>query len=364
MKSPGGEAATARSACTPQLDVPRTGLPTNQPIRKQDPGRRQGAEREALEGRDGDGSRDGGVGERRGGQALERRGDRRGVESELVGRAEVARQDRFTDQPEHPPRCRILMFARLQRPQDASRAPGRRHALGFEAHGRQRVPRIDPGSCLGAIASADQEAQRDALVRQLVLAAQLQPARRQELRVARHLQEVLGQVDRNGECGARVRETHPHDPDAASVLVDYRAAATAGIDDRVGLEIASAVFFVGTPRNDGSGRGAEPATRYAAGQAPIGGLFALLHGRGVLKTVRNGLPFSMFDELVGAVGGSQRELAAIIGIPATTLARRKRSGMLRHRVVHVRLMLDHHVQRLHAAVTARRSIDQAMQCMR
>ena len=44
--------------------------------------------------------------------------------------------------------------------------------------------------------------------------------------------------------------------------------------------------------------------------------------------VRNGLPFSMFDELVGAGGGSQRELAAVIGIPATTLARRKRSGML------------------------------------
>ena len=63
-------------------------------------------------------------------------------------------------------------------------------------------------------------------------------------------------------------------------------------------------------------------------QAPNGGLFALLHGRGVLAMVRNGLPFSMFDELVGAVGGSQRELAAVIGIPATTLARRKRSGML------------------------------------
>ena len=110
--------------------------------------------------------------------------------------------------------------------------------------------------------------------------------------------------------------------------------------------------------------GPEPAPRYTAGLAPNGGLFALLHGRGVLKMVRNGLPFSMFDELVGAVGGSHRELAAIIGIPATTLARRKRSGMLRHRVVHVRLMLDHHVQRLHAAVTARRSIDQAMQCMR
>ena len=72
----------------------------------------------------------------------------------------------------------------------------------------------------------------------------------------------------------------------------------------------------------------EPATQYLAEQAPNGGLFALLHGRGVLKMVRSGLPFSMFDELVGAVGGSQRELAAVIGIPATTLARRKRSGML------------------------------------
>lgn len=59
-----------------------------------------------------------------------------------------------------------------------------------------------------------------------------------------------------------------------------------------------------------------------------GGLFALLNARGVLNKVRGGLPYSMFDELVGAVGGSQRELAAIVGIPATTLARRKRSGTL------------------------------------
>ena len=77
-----------------------------------------------------------------------------------------------------------------------------------------------------------------------------------------------------------------------------------------------------------SGGVEEPATQYVAGHTPNGGLFALLHGRGVLKMVRNGLPFTMFDELVGAVGGSQRELAAIIGIPATTLARRKRSGTL------------------------------------
>ena len=73
---------------------------------------------------------------------------------------------------------------------------------------------------------------------------------------------------------------------------------------------------------------AEPATQYATGRAPNDGLFALLHGRGVLKMVRSGLPFSMFDELAMAIGGSQGELAAIVGIPATTLARRKRSGML------------------------------------
>ena len=72
----------------------------------------------------------------------------------------------------------------------------------------------------------------------------------------------------------------------------------------------------------------ELATQYVAEQAPNGGLFALLHGRSVLEMVRSGLPFSMFDELVGAVGGSRRELAAVIGIPHTTLARRKRSGML------------------------------------
>ena len=72
----------------------------------------------------------------------------------------------------------------------------------------------------------------------------------------------------------------------------------------------------------------EPAAQYVTEQAPSGDLFALLHGRGVLEMVRSGLPFSMFDELVGAVGGSQKELAAVVGIPATTLARRKRSGML------------------------------------
>ena len=72
----------------------------------------------------------------------------------------------------------------------------------------------------------------------------------------------------------------------------------------------------------------EPATQYVAEHAANGGLFALLNGRGVLKMVRNGLPFSMLNELVAAVGGSQKELAEVIGIPASTLARRKRSGTL------------------------------------
>ena len=72
----------------------------------------------------------------------------------------------------------------------------------------------------------------------------------------------------------------------------------------------------------------EPAAQYVAEQVPNRGWFSLLHGRDVLEMVRGGLPFSMFDELVRAVGGSQRELAAVIGIPATTLARRKRSGTL------------------------------------
>ena len=44
--------------------------------------------------------------------------------------------------------------------------------------------------------------------------------------------------------------------------------------------------------------------------------------------VRDGLPFSTLEDLVGVLGVPQREVAGIIGIPATTLSRRKRSGRL------------------------------------
>ena len=47
-----------------------------------------------------------------------------------------------------------------------------------------------------------------------------------------------------------------------------------------------------------------------------------------LKMVRDGLPFSTMESLVGVLGVPQREVASVIGIPATTLSRRKRSGRL------------------------------------
>ena len=73
----------------------------------------------------------------------------------------------------------------------------------------------------------------------------------------------------------------------------------------------------------------ESATQYVAGAAALGGPLSLLaNDRGILRLVRDGLPFSMLEELASAVGGSQQQLAKVIGIPATTLGRRKRTGRL------------------------------------
>ena len=47
-----------------------------------------------------------------------------------------------------------------------------------------------------------------------------------------------------------------------------------------------------------------------------------------LKMVREGLSFSALERLVGVLGVPQGEVAGILGIPATTLSRRKRSGRL------------------------------------
>ena len=54
---------------------------------------------------------------------------------------------------------------------------------------------------------------------------------------------------------------------------------------------------------------------------------ALSDGEGILAKVRSGLPYSVVETLIEALR-SQRELSQAVGIPATTLARRKRAGRL------------------------------------
>ena len=49
---------------------------------------------------------------------------------------------------------------------------------------------------------------------------------------------------------------------------------------------------------------------------------------GILERVRNGLPFAALEKLIRAIGAPQREIADVVGIPATTLARRRGSGRL------------------------------------
>lgn len=48
----------------------------------------------------------------------------------------------------------------------------------------------------------------------------------------------------------------------------------------------------------------------------------------VLSLVRCGLPFVALEKLVAAVGSTQKEVASVLGIPATTLSRRRRGGRL------------------------------------
>lgn len=48
----------------------------------------------------------------------------------------------------------------------------------------------------------------------------------------------------------------------------------------------------------------------------------------VLGLVRRGLPFAALENLVDAVGMPQKEVASVVGIPPTTLGRRRKSGRL------------------------------------
>lgn len=48
----------------------------------------------------------------------------------------------------------------------------------------------------------------------------------------------------------------------------------------------------------------------------------------VLELVRRGLPFAAFENLVQAVGATQHEVASAVGMAATTLGRRRKTGRL------------------------------------
>ncbi len=72
---------------------------------------------------------------------------------------------------------------------------------------------------------------------------------------------------------------------------------------------------------------------------PFKAVETLLGGRGVLrvaprssldwvKVIRKGIPAAAVASLTRMIGVSQSELAATLGIPERTLARRKREGML------------------------------------
>ena len=50
--------------------------------------------------------------------------------------------------------------------------------------------------------------------------------------------------------------------------------------------------------------------------------------KGILDLIHSGLPFAALQNLVQAVGASQGEVAKVVGMPATTLGRRRRNGRL------------------------------------
>ena len=54
----------------------------------------------------------------------------------------------------------------------------------------------------------------------------------------------------------------------------------------------------------------------------------LLVREGAVAMVRSGLPFSMLDEVAAAAGVGRLALARVIGLPSTTLARRRKAERL------------------------------------
>jgi len=63
-------------------------------------------------------------------------------------------------------------------------------------------------------------------------------------------------------------------------------------------------------------------------QGVPGPLSPLLVREGVVTRVRRGLPFATLDEVAAAAGIGRLAMARVIGLPPTTLARRRESGTL------------------------------------
>ena len=63
-------------------------------------------------------------------------------------------------------------------------------------------------------------------------------------------------------------------------------------------------------------------------EKPVTALKPLLVREGAVAMVRSGLPFSMLDEVAAAAGVGRLALARVIGLPSTTLARRRNAGLL------------------------------------
>ena len=79
-------------------------------------------------------------------------------------------------------------------------------------------------------------------------------------------------------------------------------------------------------------RAGEPRGSYEVGHCPPDEAMSLADpgsdGADPVAVVRRGLPFGALDNLVRAIGVSRKEVASVIGMPQTTLGRRRQSGTL------------------------------------
>lgn len=57
-------------------------------------------------------------------------------------------------------------------------------------------------------------------------------------------------------------------------------------------------------------------------------LYPMLVREGAVAVVRRGLPFSAVDDVAATLGLGRLALAEVIGLPSTTLARRRKAGTL------------------------------------